>query len=354
MAQYVYISYRIKIMSGNILYTFAKDLSQLYSKIQVKDVEAHFVRIAQTFDVEVEKWLAGAVQLNTKASLQKPEVLDTLIILARLKKSYPAGMSYSEFAKAFFNDPKLKFFLPIILAIRDAASGQDFAILSPYLGILEATRNMNFIDEDSNIISTDVGTVQHDLHSLDTSFRDDLNRKLNKSYESDYITTNKRMTKKERLSGLLNYLTRRFASEVNMAFEEAGIIDVIGISEDDSVLRDPAKIMETMYPNYPKNNTSLMVKEAQEMAKFSVRNSDIYHYDLVYNTIKAKIMYMSASMSRQDYHKFMYESNLQTHNIGDEPSEESDSINVPSSSWLIPQNLMFLSITLYVIASKIR
>ena len=241
-------------MNENILYSFAKDLSQLYSRIKVRDVENCFVKVAQALDVEVEKWLHKAVQLNMKSRLKKPEVLDTLILLNKLKKNYPAGMSYSEFTIAFINDPKkenLKFFLPIILTLRDAASGEDFAILSPYVGILEATRNMKLMEgegkEESPIsdIGADIGTFREDLNTLDSAFREDLNRAMTRPY-SDPISTKKKMTRKEKLYGLLNYLVRRFGSEVSMAFEETGQIDLIGITENDMVLRDPVKIMETM------------------------------------------------------------------------------------------------------------
>jgi len=228
--------------------------------------------------------------------------------------------------------------------------------MSPYTSILEATRNMSFVKDepmDVSNIGSDIETVRQDLTFLDSLFREYLDNKINKQYDDSSFSPSKKPTRKEKIYGLLNYLTHRFAAEVSIAFEEGGQIDLIGITENDSVLRDPSKIMSIMYPNYPKSNIPLIVKSAKDLATFAVKNSDPFHYDLVYYTIKSKIMFLSASISTQEYYSIVYKTNLQLHTVDDSGSEGID-FNVPSSVWLIPQNLMLLSITLYVIGSKIR
>lgn len=342
-------------MSENILYKFAKDLSQLYTKIQTKSAEQCFLRVAQALESEVEKWLARAIQLDTKSSLSKPEVLDTLVLLAKLKKSYPGGIDSGELSKYFINDPKLRFFLPTIVAFREIANSSDLAILSPYRAILDSSAHMSMLVGES-----DVASVRSDLTQLDNSFRDDLNRKVNKPYDDNYAPTSRRtVPKKEKIALLLNYLTRRFTEEISLAFEESGQFDIVGLTEDSNVLRDPQNLIRTMFPDYPPQNISTHIRRANEIVKQISKHIDMSDYDYAYNYIKAQIMLLSGEISSKDYGNFMYQSKLNMPNMyvnqGGEDGEmaNTDPFMVGASAWQTPQTLILLSIVLYILGSKI-
>lgn len=337
-------------MNKNILYKFAKDLSQLYANVRINKIEDHFIKVAQALDSEVEKWLLKSVQLDLKSSLLKPEVLDTLILLSRLRKTYSSGMNTSELVKVFTSDSKLRFFLPIIIALREIASSGNYAILSPYRSILDASQTMSISAGGS-----DVGSITQDITLIDNQFREEIDRKLNRSFEEESISTkSKKVTKKEKLGLLLTYLTKRFAEEIVLAFEENGQIDTIGLTESEMVLRDPRKIMENMFPNYSIGRMPFLVKYATALANSSVKTLDPQYYDHVYNDIKTQIMYLSSTITLQQYNKYRYDAMLRLHTTEPDNFSETDNIKTQSSVWLYPQNLLMLSITLFMIGSKIR
>lgn len=338
-------------MSENILYKFAKDLSQLYAKTLLKEVEKCFVKVAQSLDSEVEKWLTKAVQLNYKASLQKPIVLDTLILLTRIKNSYPSGISRPEFLKVFINDASMKAFLPTIVSLRDISDSGDYAILSPYKSIFDSSRNMTYA-------SAETGAVTHDVQTLDGLFRNDLNNKINKAYEDDVAGSRKSISKKEKTGLLLNYLIRRFSEEISIAYEEIGQIDPLGLVDDSSILRDPQKIL-TMYPQYPKLNIPIIVDMAKKIVKDIANYNEPQYYDYVYNYIRNKIMLYAYSISKEQFEEFMYQSSLgmhmkeNVHDVSDTPKGLKP-IDVDPASWKRDQSLIMLSCVLFVLGTKAR
>lgn len=332
-------------MSDNILYKFAKDLSQLYSKVRIKDIEDCFLKIAQSLDFEVENWLSQAIRQDYKRSLKKPEVLDTLILLARLRKSYAAGIDSGEFVKIFINDSKLKFFIPIITAIREVSNSNDFAILSPYKNILNASQNLLNSNPDTSAISSD-------LSSLDRMFREEMNRKVNKAYEDNAVETKKKITKKERISGLLHYLTRRFSEEISIAFESTGQIDIAGIADDPLAIRNPVLIIKKMFPDYPPQNIPGIKEDAESIVKDIIKYSDPQYYDYVFNYVRNRIMNNYAIISDDQFNEFNYEAGLKFYAIQDDENEEAKTIDVPTSSWSLHYVLILLSMVLYILGTK--
>ena len=334
-------------MSENILYKFAKDLSQLYAKIRVKDVEACFLKVAQFLDSEVESFLQKAAQLNYKSSLQNPVVLDTLILLNRLKKTYVAGIDASAFVRDFMNDPKLTPYIPTIASLREAANSNDFAILSPYKNILDASRHI----PDVNAAT---GTIAQDVRNLDTSFREEMDVKINKPYSEEPIRSTKKPNKKEKIDLLLRYLLNRFSKELASSLEQTGQIDVLGIAEDDNVLRDPMRIINTIAPNYPPANIASLIKQAKNIVKEILPYTDPSRYDYVYNYIKGQLMLWAGEISFKDYTTFMYHSKLNFHTFlnKDSAPDETEPFEINKNAWKTSNTLILLSTILYTLGSK--
>ena len=329
-------------MSENILYKFAKDLSRLYAKIQVKDVENCFIKVAQFMESEIEDWLSKAIQQNYKSSLQNPKVLDTLVLLARLKKTYSGGMSNSEFVKVFINDTKLTSYVPMIVSFREAANSNDFAILAPYKGFLDAPQNI------PDRYPSDTAIITHDLSSLDNMFRQEMAHKVNQPYE-EFTETNKKIGKKEKIGGLLQYLSRRFSAEISTAFESIGQIDVVGIADNPIAIRDPISIIKKMFPDYPPENIPMLVKEANAIVKEILKVSDPQYYDYVFNYVKNRIMQNAAVISKQQFNQFTYESRLK---LQEQDVGQMDTLDVPPTSWTFSYVLILLSMVLYILATK--
>jgi hypothetical protein len=336
------------VMSENILYSFVKDLGQLYANTHIEGIECHFVKIAQTFEAEAEKWIQKAVQLGTKATLSNPAIIDTLVLLLRMKQKYPSGISTGEMVKVF-SDDKLKFFLPMILALREAFDSGNYAILAPFQGFFDATRQHMSMGMGS------APDVKADIELLDRQFRDELNRQVNRPYEEDAITpSKKKLNRGEKIGMLLSYLTKRFAEEISIAFEEGGQIDTIGLAENDMVLRDPKKVMETMFPNFPPYRVPSLAKQAKEMANTAIKTIDPKYYDYVFNEIRSKIMYVSADITPQEYNAFRYKSMLSLHTVDQGEFTETSGVNVSHSVWTQPENMLLLTLTLFFIGSQIR
>lgn len=340
-------------MSENILYKFAQDLSRLYLQTQSKQIESHFVKMAQALDVEVEKWLSKANHQNYKASLSHPEVLDLLIIFAKLKNTYPSGMSMSEMTKFFMSEEKYKHFLITIVALREIVATNDYAILAPYRNLIPATQGMGM-----GLGSSDTAAIRNDIEMLDNQFREELNQKLNKPLEQDTLTTKqKKVTKREKIILLLNYLSQRFSEEIGTAFEQMGKFDTLGFAENSRALGDPGKLILKMFPSYPPENISIHVNRAKEIVRDISRYVDASDYDYVYNYIKAQLMSSAGHISQKTYDNFMYNSGLNRGKEYLDPGEiheiESEPFVVHPNAWTVPQTLITLSIILYLLGSKV-
>jgi len=326
-------------MNDNILYRFAKDLSQLYATTRVKGIENCFIRVAQFLDTQVEEWIAKAVSNGYKSSLQKPETLDTLVLLARLKKTYPAGLDASEFVKNFLFDSKLKFFVPVIASFREAANTNDLAILSPYRNILESSRNVSDNNPDS-------GKISQDLKKLDATFREEIARKVDSAYD-DGSSPARKFTKKEKIGNLLQYLSQRFSQEISIAFEETGKIDVVGISDNPVAIRDPISIIQKMFPSYPKENIPGIINDAKIMVKEIIKIAEPQYYNYIYNYIRNKAM-KGYAISKDQFNEFKYKSGLKFNMTNDDDTQ----IDVHPDAWGIGYILIFISMVLYILGTK--
>lgn len=343
-------------MNDNILYRFAKDLSQLYAKTQIRGIEDCFIKVAQALESEVEEWLSKAITLGYKSNLKKPEVLDTLKLLSSLKKQYPAGISAPEFIKVFVNDATsgsgssiaqggLKFFTSIIVALRQIANSGNYAILSPYKGILDASINI------PSASGADVATIDQDIITLDKLFRDDMERKVNSVYD-DTVPTKRKTSKKEKMAGMLNYLTRRFGEEISIAYEQIGQIDAAGLTEDPLTLMNPVKIIKTLFPSYPPENIRRLFEKSNVISKEAMKFTDPQYYDYVYNYVRNSVFKEAAFITKDQYNEFKYDSVFMLQSLQGGEAEEMESIKVDPKYWTASYVLILLSMVLYSIAKK--
>lgn len=336
-------------MSENILYRFAKDLSQLYAKTRLKLVEDLFVKIAQAHEEELEKWLLKANQTNIKMSLNNPEVFDAIFTLAKIRKAHPAGISVPEFSTLILNDPSILRHAPMFIALKQIANGNDFAVLNPFKNILSAGLE-GF--SDTSGVPIDMGSTLETINLLDTMFREYLDQLIEKTYDdSNPSSKKKKLTKKEKVINLLSYLVRRFSDEISFAYDQTGKIDSVGLADS---LNDPKKILQIMYPNMPKHTLELLVEKARKVVNEAIKYTDPDHYDMAYNLVKAEVMLHSAYISRQEYNNYLYEHNMTLQRLNVPEYEESNKINTPPEAWNFPQSIVFLSIVLYFIGSKIK
>lgn len=333
-------------MSDNILYKFAKDLSQLYACTRNKKIEDFFLKIAQSFEMEFENWLSRIIQTDVKSSLQAPEVLDTLVFLTKLKKSYPSGITVSD----LMFDPKKSSFIPLMQSFLNISTSQDFAVLSPFKVLLESTRNMSITGGDpineSNYLSS--------LKTLDTMFRDHVERITNKPYD-DAPVSKRKITKKEKFANLLHYLTRRFSEEISLAYEEIGELDTLGIATNPNILADPIKIVGELFPDYPSSSMSYMANLARSIVKKISSYTEMEYRDYVYNYIRSEIMLHAAKISYDDMAMFLYQYSLKFRTKANEDINESDetqAFNIDPTIWKEAYSLILLSCVLYILGTK--
>jgi len=331
-------------MNGNILYRLAKDLSQLYASTRIKLIEDLFIKVAENVDFEIREWLVREIKIGkTKSTLQNPEILDAFLLLENLKQNYPAGIATSEL---MFHD-KARPFIPILMAMREIASTVNPTILVPYRNILDATQNMKGLTGIG-----DSSSVRSDIEKLEKSFVEYENIRLNKPFEGESITTPpKKLSKNEQLRIRLTSLTVRFAEEISSAFSATGQLDLAGISENPDVLRDPAKIRDTMFPVGSKDEipgSSFFI--LSKMAKEIIKDAPKYRYS--FNFIRLSVLSSAGAISDDVLEQYVYQAHVALAS-GEEVLEEIPVIPVSNEVWSDSSVLMLLSITLYALSTKV-
>jgi len=332
-------------MNDNILFKLANDLSHLYATTQIKSIEDIFVKVAAGLNTEIQTWLSSLSKGGNKvlSSLNNPEIIDAFLLLEKIRQEHPAGFSPPEFVKIVAFDEKLKSFLPILMGMREFASTNSASILVPYIGILNSSRNFPASGVD----------VSSDLKTLERSYRDFEYNRLNSQFEENAPRSKpKSLSKNEKMRIQLGELTSRFAEEIVQSFSQSGQLDSAGIMENPNILRDPNKVCETMFPKDSKNACNKDdVLHLSRIAKNIVQEASKFRYS--FNFIRTSVLVWSGVLPYSALQEYIYKAHVAL-STGEEDLEEMKTIPVSQDVWNRKNTILLLSITLYLLGSKIK
>ena len=345
------------------IYNLLKDINYLYVTTKDKRVESLFVKIAQSAQSDLAStvdWIRDILKSNRQGDLgiTRAETFDTILHLLSLRKSYPTGFSIPEFSKAILNDPKFKFYVPMMVLLRKAQEQRQYRILKPFEDILNSSQNATVGNQDPNMFSQ----IRTDLEILEDDYVE-YNRSpatVMKPFEDR--VQKRRVTKKEQVANLVDYLSKRFASEISGAFEQIKFIDPAGISAEPSLLKDPVTLITKLFPNYTKNDINYAVYIAKNIIKEIRGRVEPVYYNDVYNYIRNRAFVATRQMSTEEFNTYLYRRNLElgevrkidNDNDGDSeiPDEETILHPIQPKTWINPDTVIIVSSVLYLLNSN--
>ena len=344
------------------IYSLIKDLNSLYVTTKDKRIESLFIYAEKsTKDTysNVVDWIRDILKKNRQGyfRLHKQENLDVLFHLLSTRRQFPTGISASDFYKNIAFDPNLKPYLPTMISLRKAYEQNHYYILEPFEDILMATKHLN-LSETPTGESSLLGVLE-DLEKLESDYRNFINKSVNKPF-SDTDQKAKRVTKKERIRNLTDYLARRFSSEIATAFSQVKHIDTVGIATEPMFLKDPVLMISKMFPNYTKASMDFAVYIARNIIKEIGNQIDPVYYNDIFNYIRNRILQTTHAITEEEFRAYLYRRNLDYSSLEPENSENEDpeiheetiSHNVAPQTWLNPDAIVIVSSVLYLLNLK--
>jgi len=270
------------------LHKFSNDLRDLYVKTKDRSVEDLFIKVAQTYNQNLQKWLSSETTINlVKPQLRNPEVYDALLTLKKMRIKHPISISVPEVI-SYFDKSKESSMFPIIVSFASIKNDKAESVLAPFNDIIVTCSSFR------SDIEIPIESITEDLITIHNLFVQKLEEQK-PSGTQEYEKTRKQTVKQKKVK-MFAGLLRLFSGEIEGAARRIGkndFADAIG----KGIIVDPSGIKQYV----PIGDINpYMWNEARRIVKAVVSNLGDSNTNTNYNLAKERCMYFISMISAED------------------------------------------------------
>jgi len=269
------------------LHKFGNDIRDLYVETKNSDVEDLFIRIAQSYNQNLQKWLSYGHTIQTvKPLLSDPEVYDALLVLNQIRSKHPVSVSVPDII-SFFDKSKSSSLFPIVVSFSGIQNDQAESVLAPFKDIVNTC---SVFEAD---IEISLESITQDLVTVHNSFMDYVAGKNNGEKE---FKKQKKPTKREQKMSMFAGMLRRFSGEIESAARRIGQNDFA-----DALGKGILANLNSMKQHAPVGDIdTYMWNEAARISKSVLQNLGDLNVDSNYNFAKERCMHFMSMISTAD------------------------------------------------------
>jgi len=270
------------------IYKFSNDLRDLYIKTKDSNVEDLFIKVAQTYNDNIQKWLSSEKAIGSvKPQLRNPEVYDALLTLKKIRARHPISISVPEVI-AYFDKSKESSVFPIIVSFASIENDKAESVLAPFSDIITTFSSF------SADIEIPIESIIEDLITIHTAFVEGIEDK--KSTGTQEYERTKKQTLKQKKINMFSGMLKLFSGEIEGAARRIGKDDFANALAK-GVLVNPTGIKQHVDIG---NIDPYMWNESRRLVKFVMANLGDVNVSQNYNFAKERCMYFMSMINEKD------------------------------------------------------
>jgi len=326
------------------LHKFSNDLRDLYIKVKDNNVEDLFIKVAQTYNQNLQQWLSSETTIRlVKPQLRNPEVYDALLTLKKMRAKHPISISIPEVI-AYFDKSKASSMFPIIVSFASVKNDKAESVLAPFSDIIITCSSF------SSDIEIPIESITEDLITVHDSFMENFDAR-EPSGVDEYKKSKKKTIKQKKID-MFSGMLRLFSGEIEGAARRIGKDDFANALAK-GVIVNPNGISKYVKTG---NIDPYMWNEARRILKSVMANLGDTNVAQNYNFAKERCMYFMSMIDEKDLlslydqrrqevdmSKFMDEDNPMDDSTLDNIKTDIKSISVTDAQLLNPDYLAMVS-----------
>lgn len=265
------------------LYTYSKDLRDLYIKTQNKDIESLFIQAALSYEDSLRRWLLSANFQNSKSYFKNPDVHEALRVLAQLENTHGGRAKIASIVD-FFYKSKSKHVLPVIASFARIDNEVVESILSPFKGILAEMSTLSYD------LAIPLESVTEDLMTAYNLFVEE-----RKVQEKEKTRKKTKKTKKEKRMEMFTSLLKMFSNDIKDAAQRSGFEDFSNAIASGALLN-----INSINSYISTDVTTFGWSEARRLVKHVLSRIDPANINSNYNFVKEHMLDFSGVISQAE------------------------------------------------------